>query len=137
MPGNAAKTSKKAAPASDGMSADERAAVKERAAELRAAGRRGKAAAKAAAEAQDVLDTIAELPDEDRVLAEQVHGVITATAAPDPAPKPGTACPRAIAGGLMAGVLYERSIPALIAAVAVTQAVALGLLLVSLRAKLS
>ena len=34
----------------------------------------------------------------------------------------------AIAGGLMAGVLYERSIPALIAAVAVTQAIALGLL---------
>ena len=52
--------------------------MKERAAELRTPSRRGKAAAKAAAEAQDVLDTIAELPDEDRVLAEQVHAVITA-----------------------------------------------------------
>ena len=38
----------------------------------------------------------------------------------------------AIAGGLMAGALYELSIPVLIAAVAATQVLALGLLLVSL-----
>jgi MFS family permease len=40
----------------------------------------------------------------------------------------------AIAGGLMAGALYETSIPLLIAAVAATQVLALGLLVVSLSA---
>jgi uncharacterized protein YdhG (YjbR/CyaY superfamily) len=68
------------------MSSDERAAMKERAAELRTASRRAKGAAKAQAEAQDVLDKIAELPEDDRVLAERVHAVITA-AAPALAPK--------------------------------------------------
>ena len=52
------KTSKKSAArsASTGMSADERAAMKERAAELRTAGKRAKAADKAAAEATHPID---------------------------------------------------------------------------------
>jgi uncharacterized protein YdhG (YjbR/CyaY superfamily) len=80
------KAGKKTASSTDGMSADERAAMKERAAELRTASRRAKGAAKAEAEAQDVLDKIAELPEDDRVLAEKVHAVITATA-PDLSPR--------------------------------------------------
>ena len=80
------KAGKKTASSTDGMSADERAAMKERAAELRTASRRAKGAAKAEAEAQDVLDKIAELPVDDRVLAEKVHAVITATA-PDLSPR--------------------------------------------------
>ena len=41
----------------------------------------------------------------------------------------------AIAGGLMAGALYDYSIPLLVAAVAATQALALALLLASLRTR--
>ena len=75
----------------DGFTAEERAAMKERAEELRAQkGRtkgRTKGAAKAAAELQDVLDAIAKLPDDaDRALAERLHVVIT-EAAPQLAPK--------------------------------------------------
>jgi hypothetical protein len=39
----------------------------------------------------------------------------------------------AVAGGVMAGALYERSLPILIAAVVVTQIIALGLLIATLR----
>jgi hypothetical protein len=39
----------------------------------------------------------------------------------------------AIGGGVMAGALYERSLPILIAAVAVTQIIALVLLIATLR----
>ena len=71
----------------DGFTDEERAAMKERAAELRAQKGRTKGAAKAAAELQDVLDAIAKLPDdEDRALAERLHVVIT-EAAPQLAPK--------------------------------------------------
>jgi uncharacterized protein YdhG (YjbR/CyaY superfamily) len=62
---------------SDGFSADERAAMKERAAELRAEGRQG---AKKADGLQAVLDKIAEMAPEDRALAERVHVTVTATA---------------------------------------------------------
>jgi uncharacterized protein YdhG (YjbR/CyaY superfamily) len=72
--------------AADGLSADERAAVTERAAELKASGRRGGGAAKAAAEAADLLAKIAAMPQPDRALAERVHAVVTA-AAPELAPK--------------------------------------------------
>jgi uncharacterized protein YdhG (YjbR/CyaY superfamily) len=68
---------------SDGFSAQERAAMKERAAELRAEGKKG---AKKADGLQAVLDRIAEMAPEDRALAERVHTVVT-TAAPDLAPK--------------------------------------------------
>lgn len=71
----------------DGFTAEERAAMKERAAELRAQKGRTKGAAKAAADLQDVLDAIAKLPDDaDRALAERLHVVIT-EAAPQLAPK--------------------------------------------------
>ena len=62
---------------SDGFSAEERAAMKERAAELRAEGKKG---AKQADGLQAVLDKIAEMAPEDRALAERVHVTVTATA---------------------------------------------------------
>ncbi len=68
---------------SDGFSAEERAAMKARAEELRAEGRKG---AKKADGLQALLDSIASMSDEDRVLAERVHVTVTATA-PDLAPK--------------------------------------------------
>ncbi len=68
---------------SDGFTAEERAAMKERAAELRAEGKKG---AKKADELQAVLDKIAEMAPEDRALAERVHMTVTA-AAPDLSPK--------------------------------------------------
>jgi hypothetical protein len=63
--------------ASEGFTEDERAAMKERAKEVKAA-RRG-AAAKADGEG-DVLAKIAEMPDADRVMAERLHAVIKAAA---------------------------------------------------------
>ena len=77
MPSNNAKTE------SHGFSAEERAAMKERAAELRAEGKKG---AKKADGRQAVLDRIAEMAPEDRALAERVHVTVTA-AAPDLSPK--------------------------------------------------
>jgi uncharacterized protein YdhG (YjbR/CyaY superfamily) len=68
---------------SDGFSAEERAAMKERAAELRAAGKKG---AKKADGLQAVLDSIAAMAPEDRALAERVHVTVTATA-PELSPK--------------------------------------------------
>ena len=68
---------------SDGFSAEERAAMKERAAELRAEGQKG---AKKADGLQAVLDRIAEMAPADRAIAERVHLAVT-TAAPDLAPK--------------------------------------------------
>lgn len=61
-----------------GWTDDERAAMKEHAAELKRAG--GKGAAKAAEEAQACLDKIAEMPESDRVIAERIHAVVTETA---------------------------------------------------------
>jgi uncharacterized protein YdhG (YjbR/CyaY superfamily) len=77
MPAKNAKTE------SDGFSAEERAAMKARAAELRAEGRKG---AKKADGLQAVLDRIAEMAAEDRVLAERVHVTVTETA-PELSPK--------------------------------------------------
>jgi uncharacterized protein YdhG (YjbR/CyaY superfamily) len=68
---------------SDGFSAAERAAMKERAAELRAEGKQG---AKKADGLQAVLDRIAEMAPEDRALAERVHVTVTTTA-PQLSPK--------------------------------------------------
>jgi uncharacterized protein YdhG (YjbR/CyaY superfamily) len=61
---------------SDSFSAEERAAMKERAAELRAEGKKG---AKKADGLQAVLDRIAEMAPGDRALAERVHITVTAT----------------------------------------------------------
>ncbi|MGC4852408.1 iron chaperone [Micromonospora sp. DT4] len=68
---------------SDGFSAEERAAMKERAAELRAEGKKG---AKKADGLQAVLDRIAQMAPDDRALAERVHMAVT-TAAPELSPK--------------------------------------------------
>jgi len=68
---------------SGGFSADERAAMKARAAELRAEGKKG---GKKADGLQAVLDKIAEMPPEDRALAERVHMTMT-TVAPELSPK--------------------------------------------------
>jgi uncharacterized protein YdhG (YjbR/CyaY superfamily) len=74
---------KKTTTKSDGFTAEERAAMKERAAELRAEGKKG---AKKADGLQAVLDRIAEMAPEDRTLAERVHMTVTATA-PELSPK--------------------------------------------------
>jgi uncharacterized protein YdhG (YjbR/CyaY superfamily) len=74
---------KKATNESDGFTAEERAAMKERAAELRAAGKQG---AKKADGLQDLLTKIAEMAPADRALAERVHVTVTA-AAPELSPK--------------------------------------------------
>ncbi len=68
---------------SGGFTAAERAAMKERAAELRAEGKKG---AKKADGLQAVLDRIAQMAPADRALAERVHMTVTATA-PDLSPK--------------------------------------------------
>jgi uncharacterized protein YdhG (YjbR/CyaY superfamily) len=68
---------------SGGFTAEERAAMQARAAELRAEGKRG---AKKADGLQAVLDAIAKMAPEDRALAERVHMTVTATA-PDLSPK--------------------------------------------------
>jgi uncharacterized protein YdhG (YjbR/CyaY superfamily) len=67
----------------DGFSAQERAAMKARAEELRAEGRQG---AKKADGLQALLDSIAKMAPADRALAERVHVTVTA-AGPDLAPK--------------------------------------------------
>jgi uncharacterized protein YdhG (YjbR/CyaY superfamily) len=61
-----------------GWTDEERAAMKEHAAEIKRAG--GKGSAKAAEEAQACLDKIAEMPEGDRVLAERIHAIVTETA---------------------------------------------------------
>src|SRR6266516_5377299 len=68
---------------SGGFTAEERAAMKKRAAELRAEGKKG---AKKADGLQAVLDSIAQMAPADRALAERVHMTVTATA-PDLSPK--------------------------------------------------
>lgn len=68
---------------SDGFSPEERAAMKERAAELRAEGKKG---AQKADGQQAVLDAIAKMAPEDRALAERVHIAVTSTA-PDLLPR--------------------------------------------------
>jgi uncharacterized protein YdhG (YjbR/CyaY superfamily) len=79
-----AKTAKKTAPKkTDGFSAAERAAMKERAAELRAEGKKG---AKQADGLQELLDKVAAMAPKDRALAERVHVTVTATA-PELTPK--------------------------------------------------
>jgi uncharacterized protein YdhG (YjbR/CyaY superfamily) len=68
---------------SAGFSADEKAAMRERAREAKAEARRGED--RAAGEA-DLLAKIAAMPEADRVMAERIHAIVTA-AAPDLDPK--------------------------------------------------
>mgnify|MGYP000320988563 FL=1 len=69
----------------DGFSEGERAAMKERAAELKKETTRGRGS-KAAAEELDVLSKIAQMEPSDRALAERIHAIVT-TNAPDLSPK--------------------------------------------------
>ena len=71
----AAKSARKSAT----FSAEERAAMKERARELKAQKSR-------AAGESDLLEKIAEMPQSDRTMAERIHAIVSATA-PDLAPK--------------------------------------------------
>ena len=68
--------------AAKGFSADEKAAMQERARELKAEKARG---AKADGE-KDLLAKIAEMPAHDQAMAERIHALVT-TAAPDLSPK--------------------------------------------------
>jgi uncharacterized protein YdhG (YjbR/CyaY superfamily) len=74
---------KKAKTEPDGFSAEERAAMKERAAELRAEGKKG---AQKADGLQAVLEAIEKMTAEDRALAERMHITISKTA-PELSPK--------------------------------------------------
>jgi uncharacterized protein YdhG (YjbR/CyaY superfamily) len=69
--------------AKKGFSTDEKAAMRERARELKAESRRN---ADRADGERDLLAKIAEMPKSDRVMAERIHAVVTANA-PDLAPK--------------------------------------------------
>jgi uncharacterized protein YdhG (YjbR/CyaY superfamily) len=77
-PGSANKTT-----ATKGFTADERAAMKERARELKAEARANQ---DREAGEHDLLAKIAEMPKADRVLAERLHAIVT-TNAPDLMPK--------------------------------------------------
>ena len=65
--------------ASSGFTAEERAAMRERARELKAEGQKADGA-------RDVLAKIAEMPAPDRAIAERLHAIVTASA-PGLAPK--------------------------------------------------
>ncbi len=60
-----------------GFTAEEKAAMKERARELKAEARRG---AQREAGESDLLAKIAEMPEADRVLAERIHAIVSANA---------------------------------------------------------
>ncbi|MBA3906486.1 MAG: hypothetical protein H0X35_07350 [Pseudonocardiales bacterium] len=77
MPTNESK------PKSDTFSADERAAMKQRAAELRA---EAKSSANRAAGLAALLEAIAKMTPEDRAIAEGVHATVSATT-PELSPK--------------------------------------------------
>jgi uncharacterized protein YdhG (YjbR/CyaY superfamily) len=77
---------KKSAKTYEGFTAEEREAMKDRAQELKSAGRRGSRADKAAEAEAALLAKIAEMPESDRVLAERIHAIVKASA-PDLAPK--------------------------------------------------
>ncbi|MET9406152.1 DUF1801 domain-containing protein [Streptomyces sp. NPDC002935] len=70
----------------EGFTAEERAAMKDHAQELKKEARRSSRADKAAEAERDVLAKIAEMQDSDRIMAERVHAVVKAVA-PVLAPK--------------------------------------------------
>jgi uncharacterized protein YdhG (YjbR/CyaY superfamily) len=71
--------------ASNGFTDEEKAAMRERARELKAHARRGPRAGKAAGES-DVLAKIAEMSEPDRAMAERFHALVKASA-PDLSPR--------------------------------------------------
>ena len=74
---SAKKGTQKSAKTSDGWTDEERAAMKERAKEMKAEARRGK---DRAAGEKDLLAKIAEMPQPDRSMAERLHAIVTASA---------------------------------------------------------
>jgi uncharacterized protein YdhG (YjbR/CyaY superfamily) len=98
---NDTQKSAKSATASDetfqGLTGEERAAMKERTKELKTEARRGRRAGKADGEA-DVLAKIAEMPEPDRVLAERLHVIVRANA-PALSPKTWYGMPAYAKGG--------------------------------------
>ncbi|MEV1026984.1 DUF1801 domain-containing protein [Streptomyces sp. NPDC050264] len=76
-------SAKKTAERSEGFTAEEREAMKDRAKEVKSA--RGARGSKVDTE-KELLAKIAEMSDADRVLAERIHEIVT-TAAPDLTPK--------------------------------------------------
>src|SRR5262245_26928625 len=81
----AAKTTTGTNKKSKGFTAEERAAMKERAQELKTEARRGRRADAADGE-RDVLAKIAEMPEPDRAMAKRLHAIIN-TSAPALSPK--------------------------------------------------
>jgi uncharacterized protein YdhG (YjbR/CyaY superfamily) len=79
---NAAKSTAKTY---EGFTAEERAAMKDRAEELKATGRRGSRATQADGESE-VLAKLAEMDEPDRALGERLHAIIKA-AAPSLSPR--------------------------------------------------
>jgi uncharacterized protein YdhG (YjbR/CyaY superfamily) len=76
---NSTKGTSAAAKNSKGFTHDERAAMKERAKELKAQASRGPRAQKAGGES-DVLAKIAQMPQPDRAMGERLHEIIKASA---------------------------------------------------------
>jgi uncharacterized protein YdhG (YjbR/CyaY superfamily) len=77
MAQKSAKSTTASPETSEGFTAEERAAMKERAKELKAEARAKKD--KAAGE-RDVLAKIAEMPEPDRAMAERIHAIVAASA---------------------------------------------------------
>ena len=92
----AAKRTRAAGGTSQGFTADEREAMRERAREL-AAERGGKGADRAAGESE-VLAKIAEMPAPDRAMAERIHAIVMA-AAPTLVPRTWYGMPAYAEGG--------------------------------------
>src|SRR5438876_465036 len=80
-----AKNTTASGKAFEGFTAEERAAMKEHARELKSTARRGSRASETDGES-DVLAKIAEMPESDRVMAERLHAIIEASA-PDLSPR--------------------------------------------------
>lgn len=80
---SAKKSTKKSGKASEGFTDEERAAMKERTKELKAEARRSKNRAEGE---KALLEKIAEMEGADRVMAEKLHEIITASA-PELMPK--------------------------------------------------
>ena len=81
-PGTQKPTKRSTAPRkrSPGLTAEERAAVKEHVQELKAQAQRGRGKKGKAEAERDVLAKIAEMPAPDRALAERIHALVKETA---------------------------------------------------------
>jgi uncharacterized protein YdhG (YjbR/CyaY superfamily) len=77
--GTRAPAKRASAEASSGFTDEERAAMRERAREVKAAARRGPRAGAADGE-RDLLAKIAEMQDTDREMAERIHAIVKASA---------------------------------------------------------